>query len=713
LIFVASFRQIPKKKALGSLLFVISGILILVLLLGGFFFRYMMTQYRQSKRQETAGIASAIAYSLAMLGKHKIQQDILQDPAQPLTENLFKPLVFFEDQEKVRLDLGSGKFNLTNLANELFTSLSDAGDYSYELFYSCRKSDFSSLGAFEYCCEKEGLIQLTVSVILRKNDSAWVSEEVTVAFKVKVTSAFIPLLSKFNLYIQDSEVSTDPQRFNLVWTDQFGKLHPSSPATPWVLYCAPDDLLSIPTSLDAFIREPRGLVFLGGGKVILNIARGWGNQVELSEGFHLFFNGSRSGLYPIDWVGPTKQTAIMAWDQGICHEIEAGGNKDWWEFIKEHPLVKNQESYGRSNSIFRLFGAGNRKSPTLVLGEVYRGLISARAFKSILRPPPYPGDFLEWRDTLDSWRDYATPPVGDNDTVNIGAFCRDVGLGTGEEDLANYQKKFASKIAIQPFNISLPFIQYFHEPSPLYHFDPEFQKRMVGTSPEELFFEVPQALQIGNTSNLNQTNLDEIIAANLRVPGERTALTIDPFRESENGANPDIMKCLNKHGLIAMNPGTNEWNWNLNGWVFIDVPEGRPPVNLEFTSGIRVASNGGLVLKRGNIIIRSSILSDSGKVLQLVTLGDGDISIETDKEVHAALTSVKGTVKSKTQRSRIRGSAAMHRFDISSASQGAELQYNPLLSVNPTFGEGIQPTPNCPEKPLLAASLDESSIILR
>jgi hypothetical protein len=691
---------------------VVAGVLLIVFLLGGFFYRYMLMQFRATRRQGNTSMVTTIAYSLAMLAKQKIQNDILQDPSHRLTENLFQPLEFMEDIEQESFRLDGGTHDLTSLANKLFSPLSDAGEFSYELKYSCVKCDYASLGAPEYCCQKEGLIHIWVEVTLRKADYTVISEDVNVAVNVKVTAAHIPLLSKFNLFVQDAETAEDSRRFNLVWTDPSGRLNPASPGRPWVLQNASEELLSIPRSFSAFVDEPRGWVYLGGNRVCLNIARGWGGQVELSEGFHLFFHGNRAGLYTTSWEGPARRTAIMAWDQGICHEIEAAGARDWWDFIKDYPSARQDLTVARANSVFRLFGAGSRPSPTLVLGEVYRGVISARAYKKLLDSPPHLSDFLDWIGDSDAWRAVSTLPPAASDTPNIGTFSQDVGLTSDAAGLAAYQARYASKVGIQPFNISLGFIQFFREANPLPNFDEEFQNRMTATTPLEVFFDIPRRFRISEIESLRETPIEEIIQRNLLVPGPRTGITINSGLEGGDGGSASILSRLKEHGLISRNSASNGWDWNLNGWVYVDCPDGQS-LNLELDSPSKILSNGGLVLKRGSITVGAPIVSDSEKVLQLVTLGGGDIIISTEGEVHAGLTAVEGSVKTTQHRARIFGCAAMHHFDISSASQGADLNYNPLLSIAPTFGGGVQPTSDCPEKPLLAARLADQPVLLR
>ncbi|MBI3040003.1 hypothetical protein HYY75_13300 [bacterium] len=683
-----------------------------MILTGGFFFKYMMEQQRQARRQSQSSMTSSIAYSIAMLGRQKIQKDVFPDTKHPLSEYLFQPFETMGDLSKASFSLGGGKYDLSPIATELLNSLSEVGSFSYELYFSCKKADFSKIGVSEYSCEKTGLVCVSVVVTFKRSDSTVVVEDFNLAERVLVTSAFVPLVSKFTLFVQDSEVLSNPRRFNLLWTDQFGRLLNTSPAKPWVLTNSSVDLPTMPKDLDSFVREPRGLVFLGGGKVLLNISRGWVTPGEYSEGFHLFGQGNKDGFYSIDWVGSSRQTAILSWDQGICYEIDAPGARDWWEFIREHPQAKSNISYARANSIFKLLGAGYQKSPTFVLGEVFRTVLSARAFKSVLVPPSYPPDFLLWKTTIPAWRDYVMPPLPNENKDEISDFCMDVGLGIGADGLKKYQEKYASKIANQPYNISLAFFQYPSEASPIYHFEEEFQKRMVATFPKEVFFDIPKPFQINEITNLKSASLNEIINKNLLVPGPRTAKTIYPFMEAKKGESPSILKSLQKHDLITLDEKTGEIRWNLNGWIYVDVPDSPkdPKLNLDLNQLSRIESNGGLVLKRGNISIRSSIISENGKILQLVTLKDGDISIESTGEINASLIAVGGSIKTRRFKSKIFGSLAMNKFDSGNADQGAELKYNSNLGLPPSTNNS---DPNGAEKRLLSASFEGKWMVLK
>ena len=122
------------------------------------------------------------------------------------------------------------------------------------------------------------------------------------------------------------------------------------------------------------------------------------------------------------------------------------------------------------------------------------------------------------------------------------------------------------------------------------------------------------------------------------------------------------------------------------------------------------------MLKKGDILIKGDIGvpgdgqgKDPSPVVQLVAM-DGNIVIDSPSgaNVHAALTAVNGNILVKTSRPQIFGALAMKSFDISSASQGADINYNQTLAALPGATDE-----NLSEKNLLCGTMDPVPFLLR
>lgn len=700
----------------GSVLLVVAAVIVILFLFAGWFFKYMLMQSKQSHRQGEQRITTAVAYALASLAVQKLQFGILKNQDSPLTKFLDKPITQLVDLPRsndTRFKLDEGKPDMTSLLQELFKPLKDLGSFDYELHFFCKAGDFAPLTPLPYCREKLGLIHLIVTTKYNKKGdvSGEIAEDFHFAIRVKTAAALIPVLSKFNLYV---EKANDPEsqpagqeapwRLNVISTNIQGNVTNPAPGKPIVLYNGKDPP-TIPNSLDQMVRIPRGLIYLGGGKVYLNLARGWtvsGIIGEFGEGFHLYKGGNGDGLYTVLWIN--NEIAIMNWDQGISSDISSSGGADWWDFIK----FSENAGHAKLNSMFRLFGTDGQRSPTLVLGEVYRSFICAKACKSIAATPQFRPTFLAFIRSYKvptigpTWLEYVNPyPPDEYDSIATFASILFPGFFAQMQAYSKYREAFSSNLAYTPYNLSIGFIMTGgNDPSPLHNF---------GSDPIVDYMGLPAPG--ANTDHLHKTpapfdfissgkdlkSIKPFIDA-MQVPGPRAAWVVDPKAEGET----DPLECLRKRSLLS------DQDLDLNGWVFV-----KGSADLTFKKNFRIHSNGGIVLEKGNILVQNELkavsTAEKSAMLQLVTL-DGDITLDTNVKIEAAFAAPKGRVQIGTGgRPQVKGAMAMAKIDVTSASQGAVLEYQTDLAALPAGGGNT----DSGEEKLLSFSLDPTLVLLK
>jgi len=684
-----------------------------LLLIGGWFIKYMLMQNRASHRQAQQRIANVLANSLAQLATQKLQHGILLKPDHELVKYLQKPLGSMGDLARSAvpaITLDSDPPDLSSVVTELIRPLSDQGKFTYEIRCECRQADFEPLFA-KYPREKAGIIHLFVTIRYKKHDGPEYSEEYQYAVRVKVTSALIPVLSKFTLYVEDAlDGSPDrsPWRFNLTTTDVSGNLRTGSQVIPWVLSNGDDQISVNSLTLDSLVKGKRGLIYLGGGKMYLNLARGWPSPGKYSEGFHLFKSGKGDGLYTIEWLDDASEVALLGWDQGMTFDTTSPGAREWWSFIYKSKLAP----FARFNSIFRLFGTDTKKSPTLVLGEVYRSYITAKAVKDARKR--FSPDFLNYipgysttNPDLSYWQEYlTTQPLPENDNISTFTQCIKTSERmtyfdpTSATSLKQFNQKYASNLGYSPYNLSLAImVTNNNQAFPLQSLQPDPLTTLMNTNPlpaQASLHAIPAPFT-GICTAQSLKTIDPFITA-IQVPGKRTTWVLPASNSPQ-----DIWENLKARGLLKDN------KLDLNGWVYV-------PGTTEMTvnQNLDVTSNGGIVLEKGNITISNKINATFGStfnVLQLVTL-DGNITLDINGPVQAGLTARNGCVTvSNKGRPQIKGAIAMKRFDISSASQGADLEYAPSLAALPDQDQISQDDSS--EKALLSFNVDPTPLQLK
>jgi len=212
------------QKKHGTVLITVLVIFVLVFMIGMGFNRFSSSIRRQTNRTGEASLVELTVQGLAIAAFHKIQFDLLSEKPSDggrLQKALASPKPYLKETAHV---LERGNSGFARLAEDLAKPLRDQGNFKYTVYYQIDDKDFVSDLSASDIREKEGFIRLRIVTSYRKID-----DEFLFACKIKVTSAWIPLLSKFNLFIENPESDIDKWRFNLVKTKPDGDLITGSP----------------------------------------------------------------------------------------------------------------------------------------------------------------------------------------------------------------------------------------------------------------------------------------------------------------------------------------------------------------------------------------------------------------------------------------------------------------------------------------------------
>ncbi|NLI76452.1 MAG: hypothetical protein GX442_08425 [Candidatus Riflebacteria bacterium] len=691
------------------MLVTIFAIVVILFLVGGWFAQFMVSLRGQTHRQGEVTLTGSAAQGLAALAAHKLRYDLLSaDPGDPtLRTALFRPLADLRDIGETPLSLDGGPAGFQGLADALTRPLVEDGGLVATLRYSVRKADFTALPPPALPEEKVGFVRLHVALKMRA-----LTEEFQFACPVRIAAAWTPVLSKCTFFLDDPEIVTDRDRwkFNRVSTTPDGELIPGNTgAVPIVL--ANGERLEAGDLVNPanFLQKRVGLVHFGGGPLVLNLARGESRTGTFGEGFHTFevktSGGDWDGLYTIgeySWGG--GQVALLEWDKGIADEVAANVSPDWIGFVAGTP----EADFLTKNSIFRLFGTDKgHKHPTLVLGRVFRGMISAKAYQCEPRGL-LPEAFLLYPRSLGEWEDMLDPDpcvAAAAGLESVATFVREVlQLTPGQDDRDRFRREFASRGRVQGYNASIAYISTNNTvPDPFPNFKGNLLERMrtkdfSTAALDELPAELRDMLP-GRPAAMPRL---AALLGMLGVPGPRTAWVIDA---GVAGGTVDWWEDLARLGLY--DPAGRVLR--LDGWILL---KGSRPGGLVVKEPLTLAGNGGLVLESGDIRVLAPI--DGGGAaendgppaftLHLVA-PSGSIEVgDLDGQRVDAVLAAGEKVLFRRGRPRLRGGVATGKFDLANASQGADLFYNPNLAALPGGPDG---------KALLACSVDPSPILLR
>jgi len=653
-------------------------------MIGMGFNRFSSSIRRQTNRTGEASLVELTVQGLAIATFHKIQFDLLSEKPSDggrLQKALASPKPYLKETAYV---LERGNSGFARLAEDLAKPLRDQGNFKYTIYYQIDDKDFVSDLSASDAREKEGFIRLRIVTSYRQID-----DEFLFACKIKVTSAWIPLLSKFNLFIENPESDIDKWRFNLVKTKPDGDIITGSPK-PVVLDNG--EKLSGKGMMDlaTYLKSRVGWVFFGGeAPTILNLAQGTN---EFGEFFHLYETwdtalGQFVGFYETAYEnyscnGICGLVALVQWDKGTADEISAGVYPaHWYNIVKGTP----DEQRMTKNSVFRLYGTDKQQTPTLVLGQVFRGVISARGYqtspKGLIQ-----AELFQWV-PANQWPEYIsydTSIAGRNGLSSIATVAREI-LGLDEGDLETYREKYASQATQQGYNSSLAYIATNRTTAdPYKHFAGWFSRVMQANKGIDEMNQLPVDIA-GHKAGSRIPNLSGM----LNGLSAKACFSIDidqSLKEiNRSGAQQaSLLDILALRGIYRKSTSTLD----PDGWIVI---RSSSKIKLLIDQPIKVTSNGGIILERGDILIANDI--DAGnypnkpgdersntpaQTLQLVTL-DGDIAAGACN-IDATLIA-NGNVLFLKEKPIIRGAVATKWYDIANASAGADIHYNQTLAL--------------------------------
>jgi hypothetical protein len=577
----------------GNALFLVGAVVFVIFLLFGGFLRYFSNQKYATGKLSKSSLANELAFSIAKLAEHQITEIELKNKESKLYKTLSLSLNKMKKQTEQKLTLNKP---LSDIANRLISLNPNLTKFSYDIVCKINRDSFSPLLA-AYPSEKFGRININVNVSYKAAGSNLiVKEDYGFAFKIKITANLFPILSKFSFYVEDALNGGSSDKFNLVSTDAYGNLKGSA-FSPWVFNNGSFSGANFPRRFSDIVMSPVGLIYLGGGEIVLGNCRGWNIPGKYSEGFHLLAEGRGDGLYTTGYIG---NMALLSWETGLCNDQSDGPARFWWELIKD-----GYDKMSRSNSIFRLMGTDQSRSPTLVLGNVKSRTLCAKAFKegnSFFGPLPYVR-------TQNRFTDICS---GGSEDFDIGYFKSVVGVMT----LNGYNSKYASSMIEFQYNRALGYIiTNYKNPRPLESgviakSDPLHDFISGNAHKKGLSQEIPSPFS-NIFSGISKLNSMDQIVKKIQIPGNRVLRTIS-LKKGE-----DFLKTLKNKGLFS------NGKLILNGWYLI---KSNAPIVIN--NPVLLGAHGGLVLEKGNILIRQPIVGGKEKYhLHLVTL-DGNIIID-------------------------------------------------------------------------------------
>ncbi len=658
-------------------------IFVIVFLVGMGFNRFSNSIRRQANRMSEVRLTEMTAQGLALAAVHKIQLDLLSD--EPSDNHKLKKILAGARPSlgDTLLNPAQGKPDFSGITQGLAAPLKEQGDFRFSIYYRVDSNDFVPIASGKDSREKTGYIRLKIVTSYKNFD-----DEFNFACPVRVSSAWLPLLSRFNLFVNDSGADQDRWRFNLVKTKPDGDQLPGSPR-PLILNngfkLAGNEMMRV----ENYLARRVGWVYFGGDQpAILNLAQGTN---AVGEFFHLFETwdaaiGQFVGFYETAYYsyssqGTTGTVATVQWDKGIADEVAAGAAPNWFKMVEGTPDAGRMTS----NSVFRLYGVDRQQSPTLVLGKVFRGMISARGYqcspKNLI-----PAQIFQWV-RRDQWPDYIsfdTSLTASRGLGSVATMARDV-LGLDDKDIDRYREKYASQATQQGYNASLAFIATNRVlADPYSNFSGWLQKVMQAKSSIDEMNRLPVKIG-GYEKNTRVPDLGDLMQA----AKTKIYMTLD-VAGAEGGANDSgavsLLDLLAQKGLFRKSTGT----LSLQGWVLVKASSG---TRLVIDQAVNLAGNGGIIIEHGDLLIARDIDGGSYRgeersetpnfTLQILAL-DGRILLNTAR-VDACLAASEKVLFGK-EAPVIRGALATGHYDLKNASAGAELYYNQSLAIEASTG---------------------------
>lgn len=683
----------------GSVLLVIICVIVALMTLLASFMKSTTNRVHSTKKIGDTMFARELASSLAILSNHYIKYVELKNPGSELIKVLSLPK---DDMSDASGDLKAGiKESIKSGSEDIITTLIEAykpilNEISLdELNWMVYKGDFASIevgkaGNYPYPREKKGVIRIYIKISYKlPGQKKKISEDYLFTSPINVVANLVPVLSKFNFYVQNAlgEEPNDDNiyRFNVVDTDAAGNISNGSQVRPWVLVNgAEDDNLkkAKDVTYDGIIGEPRGIVFLGGGNgdnsIELGIACGWpegGGSSDCGEDFHFFINRNREeGYWKTLEYWDDKNGGVMVSEIGLCN-AKSGDYLDW-----RKQLGAGAQEKSKYHSIFKLYGVDGRKSPTLVLGYVNSLFASVKLHKfgnKEFEVLPY----VDFEEDLPIYTAYTT----DTSLYGSDAYGKLMRFslhyctikGKSELEYEPYLKGYASKLGHRRY--TKDYAYYLTVKSEEYSEFPEFTDSKLSalcnlSSNDTYFLGLPfsEKVQYNKIYDVKVCELDKLFNAD--------ALSINPEKEDKRKRiayclkllnNPpddfsstefliskgdevekDIIDYLEFKGLI------NDNKLDINGWLYINNEAGFDEIPINFDS-LKNISNGGIILSSGKLCLKSNIETEpnNSSHFSLIAL-NGDIVIEEK------VTTVKGSLIAPNGQVRLIGNASSQKLTI-------------------------------------------------
>lgn len=674
----------------GSVLLVVIGVFVVLMVILASFLKSATSRTHSTKKLGDTMLARELANSLAVASFHYIKNVELKKDDSELRAVLSLPLPYKDTKEK-KGDLIAGiKATVTDGSTDIITSLLEKTNLNSikldELSWIVNKGDFKPLNPEDdkapFPREKKGVIRVYMKISYKlPGQKDFISEDYFFVSQVKVAANLFPVISKFNLYVEDAFGGNRPSnesdiisRFNSVLTSAGGKLQDNTPNCPWVLNNGDDD--NYCKSYEEFVTSKKGLVYLGGGlsnePVILGVARGFKDcdTGDFGEDFHFYKKGT--GGYWKTHESWGNGEGILAANIGLCDDESTDNLKKWQKLFGAGFRKKSTR-----NSIFRLFGTDSQISTTLVLGYVNSLFGEARAYKgengtNKLAHFDDPDDFINYSglnpddhgETLSITESFAQGLLS---LIKFAfAFSRKTGLDNSSrskllEFHSRYETDYATRVSQQRYTKDYTYILTTHEGAAdddrAYPLDyctnliKDKLKSLCEIKTDELFEKVPSAAgaeyeKIYKNESTMLTNLDVFL--------NKEKLLMDSSNDSDkNDRLAQIfeydegigLKNFLKFKSILRKGEDGKDILDPNGWIYIECNSGGD-TTIEL-DGYKVSSQGGIIVGnsgggKGNIRIKGNI---TGEHMTIAAL-DGNITIENAVEkLDASLIAGKGQVK--------------------------------------------------------------------
>jgi hypothetical protein len=653
------------------------------------------------KKQKLAEFAAALAtlathklkYS-AQLNHNSTSLRALPPPGSAMAvlyEYLAQPLHKFDTVKYFPLPLdeeATGHFSL--LLEQLWQTAGYGDELEETITLAVWRDDFTATGAAPdaYTRDKSGNIRIIVNLTISHGESYATSLDFNYSCPLRLAAAHVPVLSKYNLYIEDARLNSGEYDagYNQVSVDSSGNLAETrSKARPLVLNN--DGNLNLPVKLEFrnFVEDDRGLIYLGGnGSIFLNLARSDVNapNSDSGEGFQ-FFRIGHSGLYPV-YAGnsPTRGRMLISFlDQGVSDELDEC-NLSFYRMVETgyFGVKQVQEGRMRYSSLFRLYGAQARPSPTLVQGHVLSQYLTIGILKGAdgsPGKPPYLGNLSYTAPMLPDAYYYNCINLPEYDDLR-SAF----GLDNSLDAYKTYVTKYSSRVNHRPYNQALGFLHTQTNPDAVALFpDSDLISSFVRSSNHDATHKIP-----GVFADVYPEVAD---LKSMAALAQGFADSGKASYQFDNESDTDAMQLLKKQGLVSQN------RLIVDGWV-------RFSSDITINQTLEYMSSGGIVVESGDLVIEGTIKPAGFRdncLLYLVAL-NGNIVFRTppDATVQAGIIAFSesddnGRVSFISPPAEIKGAMAMKKLVRNSSEaetfQGTSLVYFPALAAKPAGSDGL------------------------